>query len=300
MGSADMKKVMDRGRPEVSIGMPVYNGEIFIREALDSLLAQTFTNFELIISDNASTDGTESICLNYAEQDSRIRYIRQRENISALPNFQFVLGEARGKYFMWAACDDKWDGNWIKLLHMRLTGIKNHAAFGKLIQIDECSRPLVHPANNNSFEFTGSYLKRRTSFFLEFEGKGKANLFYSLFRREALVDVELISYDFDCVVLFDLLKKIEFVSVSDVRLYKRIHSSSEGNAEPKTFRRMLLSIFMLEVLWHNFHVSRKYLTHSRGREKLILSLLVPVRIFYSYLFYARRVLNTLSCHPVNL
>jgi glycosyltransferase involved in cell wall biosynthesis len=92
--------------PKVSIGMPVYNGEPFIREALDSLLAQTFTDFELIISDNASTDGTEAICREYAAKDDRIRYVRQPENRGALANFQFVLDEAVGEYFMWAAADD--------------------------------------------------------------------------------------------------------------------------------------------------------------------------------------------------
>ena len=94
--------------PQVSIGMPVYNGEPFIREALDSLLAQTFTDFELTISDNASTDGTEAICREYAAKDARIRYVRQTENRGAAANFQFVLDEAVGEYFMWAAADDVW------------------------------------------------------------------------------------------------------------------------------------------------------------------------------------------------
>jgi glycosyltransferase involved in cell wall biosynthesis len=92
--------------PRVSIGMPVYNGETFIRKALDSLLAQTFTNFELIISDNGSTDGTEAICREYAARDCRIRYVRQPENRGGLFNFHFVLDEAAGEYFMWAAHDD--------------------------------------------------------------------------------------------------------------------------------------------------------------------------------------------------
>ncbi|MEI6268153.1 MAG: glycosyltransferase [Methylococcaceae bacterium] len=93
--------------PTVSIGMPVYNGAEYIREALDSLLAQTFTDFELIISDNASNDTTQEICQKYAEQDSRIRYIRQSTNMGAMPNFTFVLHEARAEYFMWATHDDK-------------------------------------------------------------------------------------------------------------------------------------------------------------------------------------------------
>ena len=105
--------------PQVSIGMPVYNGEPFISEALDSLLDQTFTDFELIISDNASTDSTEAICRQYAAKDSRIRYVRQAENLGAPANFQFVLDQAVGKYFMWAAADDLQTPNYIEF-HLNL------------------------------------------------------------------------------------------------------------------------------------------------------------------------------------
>ncbi|OAD18829.1 glycosyl transferase, family 2 [Candidatus Thiomargarita nelsonii] len=87
--------------------MPVYNGEKYIRKALDSLLAQTFTDFELIISDNASTDNTYSICQEYAQKDSRIKVFRQAENRGAEKNFAYVLYKAKGEYFMWAAYDDK-------------------------------------------------------------------------------------------------------------------------------------------------------------------------------------------------
>ena len=93
--------------PTVSIGMPVFNGAQYIREAIDSLLAQTFADFELIISDNASADATQEICEKYAEQDPRIRYVRQSKNIGAIANFKFVLDQARAKYFMWAAHDDR-------------------------------------------------------------------------------------------------------------------------------------------------------------------------------------------------
>lgn len=92
--------------PTVSIGLPVYNRENFIGKTLDSLLAQTYTDFEIIVSDNGSTDGTGHICLDYAQRDSRIRYIRQPQNLGLLGNFNFVMKEARGKYFMWTASDD--------------------------------------------------------------------------------------------------------------------------------------------------------------------------------------------------
>jgi glycosyltransferase involved in cell wall biosynthesis len=92
--------------PLLSIGLFVYNGESFIRKALDSLLGQTFRDFELIISDNASTDRTPEICLEYAAQDPRIRFYQASKNMGAGWNVRRVYFLARGKYFKWAACDD--------------------------------------------------------------------------------------------------------------------------------------------------------------------------------------------------
>jgi glycosyltransferase involved in cell wall biosynthesis len=92
--------------PRVSIGMPVYNGERYLGAAIESLVTQTFGDFELIISDNASTDGTAQICQQFARQDSRIRYVRHLRTREARDNFQYVLDQARAPYFMWAAHDD--------------------------------------------------------------------------------------------------------------------------------------------------------------------------------------------------
>ena len=95
-----------RVAPRLSIGLPVYNGERYLAESLDSLLGQSYENFELIISDNASTDGTAGICRRYMKQDCRIRYICQPRNIGAAPNHNFVVGQARGELFKWASHDD--------------------------------------------------------------------------------------------------------------------------------------------------------------------------------------------------
>jgi glycosyltransferase involved in cell wall biosynthesis len=100
--------------PAVSIGLPVYNGERYLAEALDALLAQTYTDFELIISDNASTDRTEEICRAYAARDTRIRYIRQPVNIGVDPNHHFVFEEARGRYFKWASDDDLYAPDFVR------------------------------------------------------------------------------------------------------------------------------------------------------------------------------------------
>lgn len=97
---------MSTEQPLVSIGLAVYNGERFLEAALDSLLAQTFTDFELIISDNASTDRTSEICQIYAQKDARIRYHRNPSNIGGANNENQTFRMARGKYFRWAADDD--------------------------------------------------------------------------------------------------------------------------------------------------------------------------------------------------
>lgn len=95
-----------REAPTLSVGLPVYNGEQFLAQSLDALLAQTYRDFELIISDNASTDSTADICREYAARDARIIYVRQAVNIGAAPNHNAVALLARGRYFKWASHDD--------------------------------------------------------------------------------------------------------------------------------------------------------------------------------------------------
>src|SRR3546814_9942917 len=92
--------------PRVSIGLPVHNGGLLLPRALDSILGQSFPDFELILSDNASTDATAAICRDYAGREGRIRYFRQDRNLGAAGNFNFTFAQATGAYFKWAAHDD--------------------------------------------------------------------------------------------------------------------------------------------------------------------------------------------------
>jgi glycosyltransferase involved in cell wall biosynthesis len=98
---------------KVSIGMPVFNGERFIEEAIDSILQQSHTDFELIISDNASTDRTGEICREYAAKDERVVYICNRVNYGLVLNFNNVFRLSRGEYFRWAAADDICDKDFL-------------------------------------------------------------------------------------------------------------------------------------------------------------------------------------------
>ena len=97
---------MSDRKPRVSIGMPVYNGELYLEQAIDSILAQSYTDFELVICDNASADRTREICLTYVKKDQRVHYHRNATNIGASGNYNRVFELSRGEYFKWAAHDD--------------------------------------------------------------------------------------------------------------------------------------------------------------------------------------------------
>lgn len=98
---------MGTNTPRLSIGLPVYNGEDFLERAIETLLAQTYTDFELVICDNASTDRTDEICRAFAARDARIRYHRNERNLGAMGNFCRVFELSSGELFKWAAHDDE-------------------------------------------------------------------------------------------------------------------------------------------------------------------------------------------------
>lgn len=93
--------------PTASIGVPVYNGEKYLANALNALLQQDFEDFEIIVADNASTDATPEICRSFAARDSRIRYIRNERNLGLAANHNVAFRASRGKYYKWAAHDDE-------------------------------------------------------------------------------------------------------------------------------------------------------------------------------------------------
>jgi len=279
--------------------MPVYNAEKYIREAIDSLLAQTYTEFELIISDNYSTDGTEAICRKYLSLDPRVRYIRQHQNQGAPANFDFVLNHAVGEYFMWAASDDVWDVRWISALLSAIKDTNSQAAFGKIQCIDENSELFDHYANDSTFNYRGPPLLRQIKYFMEFEGAGKANPIYGLWRTEALRSIKLESYRFDYLVVFDLLKHSNITGSLDAIIYKRFHLQSEGgtsngthNLETHNSVRHLLTRItnpFPELLINNYYI-------SAGAAKPYFVLMTPFKYVIAYWFYVARKFN-LSLRP---
>jgi glycosyltransferase involved in cell wall biosynthesis len=173
--------------PQVTIGMPVFNDVKFIRAALDSLLNQTFKDFVLIISDDGSTDGSESICREFASKDLRIKYIRQPRNLGISRNMKFLLNQAKTDYFMWAANDDLWHEDFIKTLVKEMDENKNIiSAFCPMYFIDEDDNKLEDPIGRST-DYSGNSpyirLEKLINIFDDCFG-------YGLFRTEQIRDVE--------------------------------------------------------------------------------------------------------------
>jgi glycosyltransferase involved in cell wall biosynthesis len=154
--------------PRLSIGLPVYNGENYLAESLDALLGQSYEDFELIISDNASTDGTSDIGHRYGKQDARIRYIRQPCNIGLNPNHNFVIHQARGELFKMASHDDLYARDYLKrcvealdehpqvvLAHSREAMIDTSGNVTKLLQYSAATDSLRAPERFRSMLFDG-------------------------------------------------------------------------------------------------------------------------------------------------
>lgn len=284
--------MMSRANVAITIGMPVFNGEKYIREALDSLLAQTFTDFELIISDNASVDDTQAICEEYARRDHRIRYVRQTENQGALANFQFVLNQAQGEFFMWAAADDRWDADWIGSIHTRISGEKAVAGFGQLMHIDASTTILPHPANDVKLRFRGNPLRRKLAFYLAYEGLGKANLFYALYPRKVLQNIDFRSYCLDYQILFALLDQVAYEQVKGACLYKRVHGECEGVGFESVWRTPVV-LAPLRVLRRDFLIATHYLRTAGAGLHFVLLLLIPIKLLVAQKFHMLRCASLL-------
>jgi glycosyltransferase involved in cell wall biosynthesis len=214
---------MSVSSPRVSIGMPVYNGESYIGEAIDSILAQTYTDFELIISDNGSSDATQQICTMYAAMDDRIRYVRNESNRGASWNFRRVFDLARGEYFKWMAHDDVCDNRFLELCVKSLDGMPDVILCScKTKMIDENGEMLPNhdvTLMTNSSDPSRRFLDllRIHHYYFQIQG---------LIRRSALEKTQLIGsfVSSDIVLLAELSLAGRFNEIPEYLFYCRIHS----------------------------------------------------------------------------
>jgi glycosyltransferase involved in cell wall biosynthesis len=194
----------ETSNPLVTVGMPVFNADKTIRQALDSLVNQTYKNMQIVISDNCSTDSTVNICKEYLKKDHRIVLHQQTENIGAAKNFKFVLNHAAGDFFMWAAGDDTRTLDFIEVNLMFLLKDPTYVA-STSPNIHEDQEEIVE--NIVRYALEGSRVKRFKAFF---QLPGASNgIFYSLIRTEVIKSCPYVEnetfWGWDWIVILYLL-----------------------------------------------------------------------------------------------
>ena len=239
--------------PIVSIGLPVYNGEDFLKYALDSLLSQTFRDFEIIISDNASTDNTPKICQEYVLRDKRIRYIRQNNNMGALWNFNFVLKQSNKEYFIWVSSDDKLHPEFLEKNIDILEKNKNVVcSIGDVIYSDVVNYEFK--SNNETKKtFRQRYVK---STYGTYESKVRtylkffqASMMYGLYRRDKLqksITINKIFLAFDLTIILNVLKYGDFHVIDENLLHRYNKGSHSIIGTLREYDISLINIIFLE------------------------------------------------------
>lgn len=222
-----MVKKSNKPLPLITIVLPVYNEELFLRETLESILAQDYQNVEILVSDNHSSDATASICLKYASGDTRIQFFEQPSNIGAIANCMFLVNKAQGKYLIFVAGHDKWSTNY---LHSNVRALE-----GRPSAVISYGTPCWINENGAPFDrFSGWYdtvgLPVVSRFF--FSLWGKPNPILGLIRRNKLPD--LAGYNFvgyDNVLLCLLALEGEFIHTVSATFFRRQNRQLETHGE---------------------------------------------------------------------
>lgn len=223
-------------KEKVSIGLPVYNGEKSLAIAIESLLSQDYTNFELIISDNASTDQTESICQKYAKMDKRIKYSRNASNMGAIFNFNRVFSLATSSmYFMWTAHDDIWDPGFIRKCYEKLQEKESIVLCSSDIQyIDESGHEISNYSVNESknIDTVGMDILDRIRMQFTRQDLGVVAV-YGLIRTSFLKRTQMVKsiYGADIPFISELLLMGEFARVPEKLYYRRMPAKPKQTSD---------------------------------------------------------------------
>ena len=220
--------------PLVSIGLPVYNGEAFLEQALVSILTQSYVNFELIISDNASADDTAQICESYAAKDRRVHYHRNKVNLGAAGNYNKVFKHSKGKYFKWASHDDLCDRTYLEKCVKVLEA-------DPAIVLCYANTTVISPDGSVKTHYTEDLhllspkvTERYRQFHQRFLKKYKCNAVFGVMRKSALEGSGLIgSYEAsDITLLAELALLGKVYELSEHLFYRRDHPDMSGRANP--------------------------------------------------------------------
>ena len=219
--------------PTISIGLPVRNGERYVERAIASVLGQDYEDFELIISDNSSTDRTAEICRDHAARDRRVRYLRTAANIGAVPNFNRVFALARGRFFKWQCHDDEcypW-------MLSRCLDVLERAPASVVLTYPLCElideRGRFHSSQIEDVKTSAARPHQRLRRFLLKATSAQA--LCGLIRTEALRRTGLRgSYVLDdCGLLAELAMLGELREVPEVLLRIRVHAANARELNPR-------------------------------------------------------------------
>jgi glycosyltransferase involved in cell wall biosynthesis len=219
--------------PRVSIGLPVFNGEKFLEQTLEALLEQTYENFELIISDNASTDRTSEICRTYAAKDRRIFYYRHCENMGAARNFNRVFEWSRGEYFKWAAVDDLCAPSFLQCCVEVLDRQRDAVICHPLTKIIDAQGLVLGDAPNR-LNLQSPLPRQRFMQFLRITGE--CNAVFGLIRSSALERTNLmgnyIASDTGLLAELSLYGKI--IEIPEYLFFRRDHPAASSRNKGQT------------------------------------------------------------------
>ena len=270
----------------VSIGMPVFNDKPFLKKSIESIINQSYSHFEMILSDDCSTDGSAQICEEYVSKDPRIKYIRQEHNIGISRNMEFLLHQATGDYFMWAGNDDVWHSDFISL-HIDALEKSPSAisAFCPYLFIDENDDILIIPApRDRSFESKSSLVRLLKLVYYWDDGFG-----YGMFRREKILKVKFPiwwwinkkrAYNNIYPTLFYYLSLGEYKHINGQPLWYNRLKSNENINHKVPYSTNFLKGFFAFCLWKfNVYVKCVHGVLLSKKALAILCLLMIIPLF---------------------
>lgn len=264
--------------PTVSIGMPVYNERTYVRAAIESVLSQSYDDFELLISDNASDDGTSEICDSYAALDGRITYVRHERNKGAIFNFNFTLSRSVGRYFMWLGGHDKLP---LGFLEQATRVLDRHPsvvlAYGKTVLIDTNDAELgILPEDYDTVGLPPHLRFVRIMWALK-----SCSLVYGLFRGPIIRKIRVQPvWGPDHLILADMALRGEFRQIDHVGLYRRdVRELLSGAAHKQRVARAILGTDFKTMVEHSDIALYRCLRDAHVRLVLGSTLPVPYRIW---------------------
>ena len=238
-------------RSKVSIGIPVFNGELFLKKRLDSICSQTFTNFEIIISDNASTDSTSTICQEYEKKDERTHYIKQKKNMGVWWNYKFVVEQAKGEYFVWAAADDWWKPDFLEKNVKELESNKNligSISEVRLLDMEDNQISLQNePENFVKYQYSipayGTY-EQRVAIYLKLR---QGTSMYAVYRTKEVIKTMSDVYETagDLALILNLLKFGDFHVLDEVLMYRHSKGMSSTKTHIEFLRKQNYNLFII-------------------------------------------------------